>query len=118
MITYFSLLAFSVLSVGACPAGWIGTEGGPYCYLVSRDPMNWFAAQEVKARLPQSQFIVQCFQFCWDNGAYLAEFLTSEEEARVNDILAKDLDYWIGLADFAHEGQYQSKGQELGSLLE
>ena len=59
-----------------------------------------------------------CFQFCWNNRAYLAEFLTSEEEARVNDILAKDLDYWIGLADFAHEGQYQSKGQELGSLLE
>ena len=49
MITYFSLLAFSVLGVGACPAGWVGTEGGPYCYLVSRDPMNWFAAQEVKA---------------------------------------------------------------------
>ena len=46
----------------------------------------------------------ECFQFCWDNGAYLAEFLSSEEEARVNDILAHDIDYWIGLADFAHEG--------------
>ena len=51
----------------------------------------------------------ECFQFCWDNGAYLAEFLTSEEEVRVNDILAKDLNYWIGLADFAHEGQYCSQ---------
>ena len=46
----------------------------------------------------------ECFQFCWDQGAYLAEFLTSEEEARVNAILAHDIDYWIGLADFAHEG--------------
>ena len=54
MITYFSLLAFSVLGVGACPAGWVGTEGGSYCYLVSRDPMNWFAAQEVKVQVSLS----------------------------------------------------------------
>ena len=49
--------------------------------------------------------ISECFQFCWENGAYLAELLTSEEEARLNAVLAKDLDYWIGLTDFAHEGQ-------------
>ena len=41
------LLVFSVLSVGACPAGWMGTEGGDYCYLVSRVPMNWYASQQV-----------------------------------------------------------------------
>ena len=47
MITYF-FLAISVLSsVGACPAGWMGTEGGDYCYLVSNDPMNWYAAKQV-----------------------------------------------------------------------
>ena len=49
--------------------------------------------------------IFDCFQFCWEHDAYLAELLTSEEEARLNTILAKDLDYWIGLTDFAHEGQ-------------
>ena len=48
MIAYFSFLVFSVLSVGACPAGWIGTDGGDYCYLVSKDHMSWYAAQQVK----------------------------------------------------------------------
>ena len=48
MITYFSFLAITVLSsVGACPAGWMGTEGGDYCYLVSRVPLNWYAAKQV-----------------------------------------------------------------------
>ena len=45
-----------------------------------------------------------CFQFCWEAGGYLAELLSSEEEARLNAILAKDIDYWIGLTDLAHEG--------------
>ena len=49
MITYLSFLALSVLSgVGACPAGWLG-DGGVYCYLVSNDHMNWFAAQQVNS---------------------------------------------------------------------
>ena len=47
------------------------------------------------------------YQFCWENGGYLAEFSSSQEEARVNDILATDLEYWIGLTDFATEGKYK-----------
>ena len=34
----------------------------------------------------------------------MAELFSSEEETRVDDILAVDLDYWIGLTDFASEG--------------
>ena len=34
----------------------------------------------------------------------MAEFFSEEEEARVDDILAVDLYYWIGLTDFASEG--------------
>ena len=34
-----------------------------------------------------------------------AEFFSSQEEARVDDILATDISYWIGLADFASEGK-------------
>ena len=30
----------------------------------------------------------------------------------MNDILAHDIDYWIGLADFAHEGQYRIKDED------
>ena len=47
---YFCVLAafFSILSAdAACPEGWIGTDGGDFCYLVSGDPMNWYSAQEV-----------------------------------------------------------------------
>merc|ERR1719278_247456 len=91
MIIYFCLLAlFSVLT-DACPEGWEGTDGGDFCYLVSGDPMNWYSAQE----------------FCWENGGYLAEFFSSKEEAGVDDILATDLDYWIGLTDFASEGVWK-----------
>ena len=46
------------------------------------------------------------YQFCWENGGYLAEFFSSGEERRVEDIVAKDLDYWIGLSDAASEGQF------------
>ena len=45
---YFCFLValFSVLTE-ACPAGWEGTDGGDFCYLVSGDSMNWYSAQEV-----------------------------------------------------------------------
>ena len=43
-------------------------------------------------------------QFCWENGGWLAELFSSEEETRVDDILPVDLDYWIGLTDLASEG--------------
>ena len=44
------------------------------------------------------------YQFCWENGGWLAEFFSRHEETRVDDILAVDLHYWIGLTDFAFEG--------------
>ena len=34
----------------------------------------------------------------------MAEFFSRHEETRVDDILAVDLHYWIGLTDFAFEG--------------
>ena len=49
MILYLCVLAlFSVLGTEACPAGWLGTDGGDFCYLVSQDPMSWFSAQQVR----------------------------------------------------------------------
>ena len=97
----------------------MGTEGGDFRYLVSSRPMNWFSAQEVNISLANTTFIISSnitwyvttilffnnYQFCWNNGGYLAEFFSSQEEARVDDILATDISYWIGLADFASEGK-------------
>ena len=57
--------------------------------------------------------IINHHQFCWENGGHLAEFSSSEEEARVDDILATDLDYWIGLTDFASEGKYNAWKEKL-----
>ena len=36
----------------------------------------------------------------------MAEFFSSAEETKLDDILAVDLEYWIGLTDFASEGTY------------
>ena len=47
-------------------------------------------------------------QFCWENGGHLAEFFSSQEEAHVDDFLANNLQYWIGLTDFASEGKLNS----------
>ena len=44
------------------------------------------------------------YQFCWENGGWLAEFFSSAEETKLDDILAVDLSYWIGLSDAASEG--------------
>ena len=46
------------------------------------------------------------YQFCWENGGWLAEFYPSAEETKLDDILAFGLSYWIGLTDFASEGTY------------
>ena len=70
------------------PLSWTDV-GGDSCYRVSRTPMNWFTAQ----------------QFCWDNGGYLAEIFSAEEEARIESFLPCDLSYWIGLSDSASEGR-------------
>ena len=86
--------------------------------MVSWGPMNWYSAQEVNISLANTTFIISSnikwyvttilffnnYQFCWNNGGYLAEFFSSKEEARVEDILATDLDYWIGLTDRQTEG--------------
>ena len=44
------------------------------------------------------------FQFCWQNGGYLAE-ITSETQDYESDV-ALDMDscYWIGLTDIRREG--------------
>ena len=77
-----------VYSAGTCPneLGWI--QAGDSCYLVSQKPMNWYESQE----------------FCWSEGAYLAEVKSREEEALLDQFLIEGTVYWIGLDDFASEG--------------
>ena len=43
-------------------------------------------------------------QYCWVNGGHLAEFFSSEEEEAIDAILNRDIAYWFGLSDLAHEG--------------
>ena len=41
-------------------------------------------------------------QNCWVNGGHLAEFFSS-----VDAILNRDIAYWFGLSDLAHEGTWR-----------
>ena len=52
--------------------------------------MTWFEAQE----------------FCYEKEGYLAEITSYEEETLLDSILLADIDYWIGLSDFASEGTW------------
>merc|ERR1712098_793943 len=73
-----------------CPddPGWWSTYSS--CYLASHDRMTWFEAQE----------------FCYEKEGYLAEITSHEEETLLDSILLADIEYWIGLSDFASEGTW------------
>ena len=93
MIFCFYFLVFSVL--------YVGTEGGDcttWCPGVHSFPeLVYCLAGEYQIRNMKRKSILN--YFCWNKGGWLAEL-----EARVDNILAVYLDYWIGLTDFAHEG--------------
>ena len=73
----------------SCPGpGWM--EVASSCYLVSPEPMSWYAAQE----------------FCWSQGGYLAEIKSKYEEDGLDQVLASGNVYWIGLTDQAQEGSF------------
>ena len=52
--------------------------------------LSWFQAQE----------------FCYEKGGYLAEIMDLEEENLLESFLSTDMNYWLGLADFASEGTF------------
>ena len=43
-------------------------------------------------------------QFCWGQGAYLAEIKSKEEEDLVDPYLITGVGYWLGLTDYPTEG--------------
>jgi len=77
--------------IKSCPSkyGWI--QLGQNCYLVSTSGnSSWWQAQ----------------QFCADNGGWLAEIISPEEQTDVNTLLIPGGVYWIGLTDLAYEGRF------------
>ena len=85
-----------LLQVESCPTtsgdiSW--TELGNNCYHVSEDKWNWYEAQE----------------YCWGlgQGVFLAEILSSAEEALLDSYLSEGGTYWLGLSDSGHEGRSQ-----------
>merc|ERR1712126_104387 len=70
------------------PSEWL--QIGESCYLYSNDTkMTWFEAKE----------------FCWNQGGFLAEIKSMEEEEPLDKELVHGV-YWIGLNDFYNEGKY------------
>ena len=43
-------------------------------------------------------------QFCWDQGGYLVEITSAEEEALLDSLYGFGHIYWIGLSDLDVEG--------------
>ena len=90
----------------SCPdeAGWIAV-GNSSCYLASLDNFGWEYAQQV-CKQEKKYFMEDIFenQFCWDQGGYLAEITSAEEESALDEILGHITTYWIGLSDRETEG--------------
>ena len=89
--------------------GWVRV--GEDWYMVSSDPMNWYEAQEVRIYFIYCfvlRGILSVFQYCWNHGGYLAEFLTSEQELQAETFIRDDGRYWIGLSDRHNEGKILS----------
>ena len=56
-------------------------------------------------------------QYCWDNGGYLAEFFSAEEEGLLDQIIYDGGQYWLGLSDTAQEGQSVSQSFILSQMV-
>merc|ERR1712227_886336 len=93
MLAKTSLLAlFGIFSVQSCPTGFVDPgSASKNCYGISVEKMDLGTAQE----------------YCWINGGQLAEFSSINEEIAVEQILLRDVSYWIGLSDFSHEGTWR-----------
>ena len=49
------------------------------------------------------------FKYCWFHGGYLAEIMSAQEEILLDTFLVQGITYWLGLSDFAHEGERESE---------
>merc|ERR1712126_442892 len=89
--TLFSLLLGN--AIGSCPTSseifW--AELGDSCYTISKSKMNMGQAQE----------------YCWEQGGYLAEITSKDEEDLLDSFLVGGLHYWIGLTDIFVEGVWR-----------
>ena len=93
-----------ILSVSSCPDGWISAGGS--CYFMSPEKMNFLTAQEVNILRINCVvfFISDSVQFCWEQGGYLAEVTSAEEQEAVDLFLLNGADFWLGLSDAEQEG--------------
>ena len=48
-------------------------------------------------------------QYCWEQGGYLAEITSKEEEDLIDTFLTDGIHYWIGLTDIFVEGKSMQK---------
>merc|ERR1712179_109445 len=88
LISILSLAALTSAS-SICPDGW--WKAGDICYIVSQSRMPWYSAQE----------------YCWENGGYLAEIKSYNQEDSLDEFLNDGVYYWLGLTDLAHEGTFK-----------
>merc|ERR1712126_207290 len=73
-----------------CEYPWIQIGPNYQCYLVSHDPLTYYAAD----------------QFCKQSGGYLAEPRSAEETEMLAEFCLPELNYWIGLTDLVEESKW------------
>merc|ERR1712062_685121 len=91
-VTLSLVHSISASSTVECPdnsPNWF--VSGDSCYLVSLEPLSWFASQE----------------YCWEMGGYLAELTTMAEDIPLENYLVQGIFYWIGLSDAGSEGTWR-----------
>ena len=65
---------------------------------------------------PLLLFMSGDLQYCWDQGGYLTELFTAQEEGALDQILLDGGQYWLGLSDTALEGEGEGGGDQLEIL--
>ena len=71
---------------------------------MSPENMNFQTAQQVKDIELTLTCISDSVQFCWEQGGYLAEITSDQEQQAIGLFLLNGADFWLGLADIEEEG--------------
>lgn len=73
-----------------CHDPWFSPEENAPCYLMSREPENWFQADE----------------HCKKLGGFLAEIRSPKDQENIERFIDDGAHYLIGMTDLAHQGKF------------
>ena len=88
-VVVVSVLVLVQRAAATCPdSSWTAGPEEATCYRVSQSGLTFDGGLE----------------WCGQQGGYLAEIMTAQEEMLLDTFLIEGTSYWLGLTDLAHEG--------------